>query len=120
MTAQQRSASLDPAASSGFGSSAVPDLLLGAMEPYSQDVRGEVHLDLVMQHDGTCLYRLKERHDFPGLFEGVAAFSESDVRGDPPTVRLMIRYPHMHAAEYAPKMMAEWVIYRSVHLPIGF
>jgi len=86
------------------------------VEPCAQDAGGEVHLDLVM-HGGANVHRLRERHDFPGFFEGVLSFAESEHMT---AVRLFIRFPTTHILSYCPMEVAEWIVCRHEHFPMNF
>lgn len=86
------------------------------VEPFAQDSNGEVHLDLMM-HDGANVHRLRERHDFPGFFEGFLSFAEAEHMT---AVRLLIRFPKTHVFSYWPKEVAEWMVCRHEHFPMNF
>eukprot|EP00927_Polykrikos_kofoidii_P061044 TRINITY_DN55932_c0_g1_i1.p1 TRINITY_DN55932_c0_g1~~TRINITY_DN55932_c0_g1_i1.p1 ORF type:complete len:1127 (+),score=108.41 TRINITY_DN55932_c0_g1_i1:112-3492(+) len=87
-----------------------------AIEPHCQDSAEEVHLDLAL-HDGECVHRLRRRHDFHELYEGIFTLNESDANTE---VKLSIRFPRLHAAEFTPVVIARWGVVRNEHVPIGF
>lgn len=86
------------------------------LEPRTQDSVAEIHFDIALR-SGEVLHRLRERPDFPGLFEGVFNFESSDACS---LVRLFIRFPQLHAFEYAPRKLVEWYVCRNEHFPINF
>merc|ERR1712039_484936 len=81
---------------------------------------GDIHFDIIlygMERKGECVYRLRERSDFPGFYEGLINFREVDVTT---SVRLQFRTPREHAAAYAPRALGTWRVCRNEHLPINF
>eukprot|EP00929_Paragymnodinium_shiwhaense_P035754 TRINITY_DN19274_c0_g1_i1.p1 TRINITY_DN19274_c0_g1~~TRINITY_DN19274_c0_g1_i1.p1 ORF type:complete len:1108 (+),score=216.53 TRINITY_DN19274_c0_g1_i1:116-3439(+) len=86
------------------------------LEQGTQDSGGEVHLDIAL-HNGEVVRRLRERRDFPGLYEGLATIGDVDVHKG---VQLILRLPRVHAAEYSPRVLARWQVYRHEHVPLDF
>merc|ERR1711908_195438 len=67
--------------------------LRAVLEPWTQDSEGDIHLDVILcglERKGECVHRLRERCDFPGFFEGLINFRESEATT---TVRLQLRTP---------------------------
>lgn len=90
--------------------------LRSALERHTQDTTGDVHLDVVLR--GTeCIARLRERDDAPGFFEGFVNFSIADVSAP---VQLLLRCPGVHAGEFTPRRVCEWLIVSGEHFPINF
>lgn len=87
-----------------------------SIESHCQDSGGEIHLDVSM-HNGECVHRLHQRHDFHELYEGTFTISEADANTE---VKLSIRFPRLQASEYAPTVLGRWAVFRNQHLPIGF
>jgi len=87
-----------------------------ALEPHTQNCGGEVHLDVSI-HNGEYMHRLRERLDFPGFFEGLVSLSDADATT---AVKLLIRYPRVHAAEYSRRTIGEWCVCRAEYFPINF
>jgi len=87
-----------------------------ALEPHCQDAGGEVHLDLSV-HGGRYVLRLRQRHDFPELHEAYARFGEDEIGN---RIELCLRLPRLHAAEYKPQKLGEWLVTQNEMLPKGF
>lgn len=84
----------------------------------SQDCDGRVHLEISMEHLQGCMtHRLRERPDFPGFFEGLVTFKESDSAR---SVQLLLTCPGVEDYQYRPLKAAEWAVFRADHYPIGF
>jgi hypothetical protein len=80
-----------------------------------QDSIGEVHLDASI--GGRYVTRLKQRNDFPELFEGMMHFGEQDCGS---RVEIFLRRPKQKAEEYAPQKIGEWLICLGECFPVGF
>lgn len=74
-----------------------------------QETYGDIHLDLML-HNGQHIQRLRERQELPGLFEGLVTISDLDVSTK---IQLVIRFPKIHACDFSPRRVAEWVVSRS-------
>jgi len=90
--------------------------LRGVLEPQTQNSQGDIHLDVAI-HNGENMQRLRERHDFPGFFEGLVSFSDADAGT---AVMLLLRFPGIHAAEYSRRIIGEWNVCRLEHFPLNF
>lgn len=90
--------------------------LRAVLEKRTQDTAEDVQIDVSLR-GGEVLHRLRERSDFPGYFEGLFSFSELDVEKK---VQLFCRFPIVHAAEYAPRKLGEWQVFRDEQLPQNF
>lgn len=86
------------------------------LEARTQDGLGEIKLDLVTT-GGEHLRRLRPRDDFPGFYEGLVTFSDSEVSK---TLRLQLRAPKSQLSEFSQRTLCEWFICRQGHFPIGF
>lgn len=87
------------------------------IEPFVQDCSGSYHLDLSMS-DGRYMQRLRQRPDFPELYEGTFQLDESEAGAK---IELFLRCPKGHASTYTPLKIAEWlIIRRKEHFPMGF
>jgi len=89
--------------------------LHSTLAPHTQDTARQVHLDVALR-GGDCVFPLQERLDFPNLYEGLVNFGEADALLP---VSLFLRVP-LHATEYAPRRLAEWLVCRVEHFPINF
>lgn len=91
--------------------------LRALLEGSTQDATTEIALDLSLR-GGEVLYRMKERSDFPGLYEALVTFSEA--KDLEQTVQLSYRFPIIHAYEYAPRKLGEWFVSKDEQLPLNF
>lgn len=85
------------------------DTLQGEISKNIQETYGDIHLDLML-HNGQHIQRLRERQDLPGLFEGLVTISDIDVSTK---IQLVIRFPKIHACDFSPRRVAEWIVSRS-------
>lgn len=85
------------------------DTLQGEISKNIQETYGDIHLDLML-HNGQHVQRLRERQDLPGLFEGLVTISDIDVSTK---IQLVIRFPKIHACDFSPRRVAEWIVSRS-------
>lgn len=81
-----------------------------------QNTIGQIHLDISVRDVKTQL-RLTQRSDFPELHEGLMAFEPQD---EATSVQLFLRFPQLHAANFSPRKLAEWVVCRDEQFPISF
>jgi len=80
-----------------------------------QDSVGDLHLDVSI--GGRYVLRLKQRNDFPELFEALLNFGEADAGS---RVEVFLRRPKTQAEDYAPQKLGEWLICHAECFPVGF
>jgi hypothetical protein len=91
----------------------------GGLARQVQESDDDVHIDIVLDqgsHNSTCV-QLMPRPDFPDLFEGLILFADEDAGSK---VEAFIRFPKEQKCEYQPHKLAEWLVVRPEHYPIGF
>jgi len=95
--------------------------LRAVLEKNTQDSCVDVALEVSLR-GGEVLYRLRERPDFPGLYEGLFSFTSErePYRDVDQTVQLFYRFPVAHSIEYAPRKIGDWFIVREEQLPQNF
>eukprot|EP00440_Ansanella_granifera_P000634 gb/GFBE01000687.1/.p1 GENE.gb/GFBE01000687.1/~~gb/GFBE01000687.1/.p1 ORF type:complete len:1096 (+),score=220.61 gb/GFBE01000687.1/:1-3288(+) len=85
------------------------EMLRESLGQYTQDSHGDIHLDLVL-HNGEHIQRLREHPDLPGLFESMVNVTDLDVSTK---IQLLLRFPHVHAIDFSPRTVAEWLVCRA-------
>lgn len=73
-----------------------------------QDAYGDIHLDLVFNNGH--IQRLRERRDLPCLFEGFISIADIDISTK---IHLVLRFPKLHACDFSPRRLAEWIVCRA-------
>jgi len=86
-----------------------------SIEPHCQDSEGAMHFDLCVSNK--YVLKLKQRVDFPELFECLLTITEADVRN---YIALFLRRPKASPSEYFPEKLAEWKICPNETFPLGF
>lgn len=82
-----------------------------------QDSVGGIHCDVSICN-GKYMQRLRQRLDFPELYDGLLPFSRQDAGG---RVELFIRFPRGNSLQYTPLKIGEWLIIKSnEEFPMGF
>jgi hypothetical protein len=82
---------------------------------HCQDTVGEMHFDVSV--GGRYVLRLKQRHDFPELYESLLQFRERDAGSK---VEVFLRQPKKRSEDYAPQKLCEWIICSAETLPTGW
>jgi hypothetical protein len=90
--------------------------LRAILEKHTQDACADVTFDVSLR-GGEVLYRLRERTDLPGFFEGLFSFNDQDIGQK---VELYYRFPWLHAVEYSPRKLGDWCVVRDEPLPQNF
>lgn len=104
------------AATGGSSVGAIQKNLCALLEKTTQDTTAAVQLDVALR-GGDVIYQLRQRCDFPDLYEGIFSFGEQDVEA---TVELHYRFPLTHAYEFAPRKLGEWMVVKDEVLPPNF
>eukprot|EP00746_Dinoflagellata_sp_MGD_P122754 gnl/MRDRNA2_/MRDRNA2_57544_c0_seq1.p1 gnl/MRDRNA2_/MRDRNA2_57544_c0~~gnl/MRDRNA2_/MRDRNA2_57544_c0_seq1.p1 ORF type:complete len:1123 (+),score=136.92 gnl/MRDRNA2_/MRDRNA2_57544_c0_seq1:305-3370(+) len=91
----------------------------GGLSRQVQEADDEVHIDIVLNqgNSSSTSVQLQPRSDFPDLFEGLMLFADEDAGSK---VEAFIRFPKESKLEYQPYKLAEWLVVRPEHYPIGF
>lgn len=88
---------------------AMHQILRDDLEKRVQDSQSDIHFDLVL-HDGQHIQRLRQRPDLPALYEGLINLAEQDVSTK---VRLQLRFPRIHAVDFSPRTVCQWLVSRA-------
>lgn len=83
-------------------------VLQEGLAKHTQVSSGDIHLDLML-HNGQHVHSLRERHDFPGVFESLLTISELDASTK---IQMVLRFPRIHACDFSPRKVAEWLVTR--------
>lgn len=91
----------------------------GGLSKQVQESDDDIHIDIVLGLGtmSSTAVQLSPRSDFPDLFEGFILFADEDAGSK---VEAFIRFPREQKIEYQPHKLAEWLVVRPEHYPIGF